>query len=267
MKRITAIFLTVFLAMGLSALAQSDTFRWNGSLAAGDTLGIHGVNGDVEAIAAAGDQVEVIAHKRGRRSHPDSVQIEVVEHANGITFCAIYPSRRNGQNICTADGLENSNVQNNDVEVRFEVRIPARIHFNGTTVNGGVTAENLDGNVRAHTVNGSIEISTTGWAEAHTVNGSIDASMGAADWEGELSFQTVNGSIELTFPPRLSANLRAESLNGNIRSDFDMDITEGGRRRGWGKQRIRARLAGGSSSRSLDLETVNGDIQIRQGRY
>jgi len=52
---------------------------------------IKGVSGDIRAVASSGD-VEVTAAKHARRSDPDDVKIEVVEHEDGVTICAVYPA-------------------------------------------------------------------------------------------------------------------------------------------------------------------------------
>ena len=65
-----------------------------------------------------------------------------------------------------------------------------------------------------------LEAETSGIATANTVNGSIRASIGEGDWEDGLEFRTVNGSIDLTMPGSVNANLKARSMNGQVNSDF-----------------------------------------------
>ncbi|MGH7672909.1 MAG: hypothetical protein ACREMC_08415, partial [Gemmatimonadales bacterium] len=88
--RHSLIVTTLLLAAAGSAAAQED-FRWHGRLAPGKTIEVKGVNGDVRAVAATGPEVDVTAAKRARRSDPDEVKIEVVEHEGGVTICAVYP--------------------------------------------------------------------------------------------------------------------------------------------------------------------------------
>src|SRR5688572_15041514 len=83
---LAALFLTP-----LTATAQD--FQWRGAVAQGRTIEIKGINGDVRAEPAGGNEVEVVAEKRARRDNPDSVRIEAVPHAGGVTICAVYPSR------------------------------------------------------------------------------------------------------------------------------------------------------------------------------
>src|SRR2546427_8245584 len=153
-----------------AAGAQGE-FHWKGKVAQGKAIEIKGVTGDVRAVAGSGD-VEVTAVKHARRSDPDEVKIEVVQHENGVTICAVYPSDGRRENSCEAGEGGHMNVRDNDVIVDFTVRVPEGVRFAGNTVNGEVEAANLSGDVEANTVNGNIRISTAGYAEAQTGNGS-----------------------------------------------------------------------------------------------
>jgi len=238
------------------AAAAQDEFHWKGKVAPGKAIEIKGVNGDVRAVAGSGD-VEVTAVKHARRSDPGEVKIEVVQHEDGVTICAVYPSDGRRENTCEAGDGGHMNVHDNDVTVDFTVRVPADVRFVGTTVNGGVEAANLASDVQANTVNGSIRISTSGYAEAQTVNGSIVASMGRATWTDALDFRTVNGAITLDLPANLSTEVRASTVNGDIVTDFPLMV-----RGRLGPRSLRGTI--GSGGRRLALETVNGSIRLRK---
>lgn len=238
--------------------AAAQDFTWHGSIPQGQAIEIKGVNGDVRAEPAGGNDVEVVAEKHARRDDPSTVQIQVVPHAGGVTICAVYPSRAGAQpNVCQPGDGGRMNVQNNDVSVRFTVRVPAGVQFVGRTVNGQVDAMQLNGDLDLTTVNGSISFSTTGTARANTVNGSIRGQMGRADWTDRLEMSTVNGGITLTFPASLSTDLRATTVNGDIETDFPMTITGRVARR-----RIEGTIGGGG--RTLSLDSVNGSITLRK---
>jgi hypothetical protein len=239
--------------------ARAQDFQWRGSVAQGRSVEIKGVNGDIRAEPAGGNEVEVVAVKRAHRDNPDSVRIEVVPHAGGVTICAVYPSR-DGQrpNECAPGDGGRMNVQNNDVSVRFTVRVPAGVTFIGRTVNGEVEASRLHGDVVLKTVNGSVNFSTSGGARAGTVNGSIKGEMGRADWSDTLEMHTVNGSITLTLPPTLSTDVKAATVNGDINvSDFPVTVTGRVSRR-----RLEGTIGGGG--RLLSLESVNGSITLKR---
>ncbi|MBA2733101.1 MAG: DUF4097 family beta strand repeat protein [Acidobacteria bacterium] len=236
----------------------SNEFRWSGRVAAGRTIEIKGINGDVRAAASQDSEVEVTAIKTARRSDPQGVEIRVVEHEGGVTICAVYPNANSSRpNQCEPDESGRMDVKDNDVVVTFNVRVPQGVRFNGRTVNGGIETGMLDSDVDVKSVNGSIKVSAAGVARAKTVNGSITASLGRADWNGLLDFKTVNGSITLDLPSDMNADVRAETLNGGIMTDFPLTILGRVSRR---------HLNGtiGSGGRVLALKTVNGNINLRR---
>jgi hypothetical protein len=241
------------------ASAEAQDFRWTGSLAPGKRLEIKNVSGDIRATLAAGTQIEVTARKTGRRSDPDDVRIEVVPFEDGVTICAVYPTGRRArrENSCESGRHWSSNTDNNDVQVDFTVSVPAGVVFAGLTVNGEMEAEGLRGDVEASSVNGSVRVSTTGLAEASTVNGSVSATLGRADWVGEAEFTTVNGGITLTLPASANTEVSAETVNGDLDTDFPLTVT--GR---FGPRRFRGTI--GNGGRTLHLTTVNGSIRIRK---
>ena len=65
---------------------------WKGTIAQGGVIEIKGVNGDITAAPASGGEVEVAAVMRGRRSNPADVRLDIVQHGDGVTICAVYPS-------------------------------------------------------------------------------------------------------------------------------------------------------------------------------
>lgn len=251
--------LTLFLAVAPAGLAGQDTdFNWRGRLADGQTVEIRGVNGHVRAVGTDGDAVSVTADRHGRRDDPTSVRIEVVEHAGGVTICAVYPTPRNArrENECRPGGGQNS-VQRNDVRVDFEVRVPEGVRFHGHTVNGSVNADGIRADVRASTVNGDVDVATTGFAEASSVNGDITCRLGRSAFDGDVEFETVNGSITVEMPDGLNADFRANTVNGSIDSDFPILVTGKVSRRS-----LRGTI--GEGGPELRLSTVNGSIRLRK---
>jgi DUF4097 and DUF4098 domain-containing protein YvlB len=253
LARRSSLLLLLTLAFATPALAQ-DTWNWRKAIAAGKAVEIKGINGDVTATAATGNEVEVIARKSGERSDPSEVRIEVVEHAGGVTICAMYPHRGNE---CLPGARGRSENRNNDVEVDFEVRVPRGVLFTGRTVNGTVRATGMTADVDATTVNGSVRVATTGLAQASTVNGSINVRMGRANWSDVLEFKTVNGGIMVELPNDLSTEVHASTVNGSLSSDWPMTV-----RGKWGPRRMNGRI--GNGGRELALESVNGDIELRR---
>jgi hypothetical protein len=236
----------------------SPDFEWSGRLASGRTLEVEGVNGAIHATAAAGAEVVVHALKHAKHSDPDRVTVEVLEHADGVTLCVRYPDTWGHHNTCAPHGRSHMDTHDNDVEVDFDVKLPAGVSLVARTVNGEVEATGLGADVEAHTVNGSITLETRGRGEANTVNGSIEARLGALGVKAPLEFTTVNGGITLELPADVGAEVSAKCVNGGIQSDFPVLV----HKRGFVGQSLSGTLGHGGPH--LQLSTVNGAIELKK---
>jgi hypothetical protein len=249
------------------ALGQGRDARWAGAIERGKILEIKGVNGDIRAEPASGDQVEVVWVKRSRRSDPASVDVQVLPHDGHVTICAVYPTptrwasrwyrNNNPPNECAPNHSGRMNVKDNDVAVDFTVRLPQGVRLAAHTVNGSIAARSLRSDADVHTVNGRIALSTTGEGSAKSVNGSIEATLGAVSGTAPLEFETVNGSITLMIPKDANAHLRARLVNGRFDTNVPLLV-----------QSFRSRPRAvdgviGKGGRELDLHTVNGSIHLQ----
>src|SRR6476646_7160121 len=227
MRRLVAASLFV-LVVAPAAGAQSN-FQWSGAVQRGKAIEIKGVNGNIRAEFTSGNQVEVTATKDSRRSDLNSVSVQVVQEDGNVTVCAVYPtperwysrrSSRNGRsdepNECRPGSAGHMNVNDNDVRVDFTVKVPAGVRFFGKTVNGNIEAMALRSDAAVETVNGKINLDTTGTGSAVTVNGSIDASVGASTWTEPLQFPKSNGSITLRLPRKVKRQGQRGMMNGGF---------------------------------------------------
>src|SRR2546425_5888434 len=234
-----------------------DEFRWHKRIAPGQAIEINGMSGNIRAEAASGTEVEVTATKRGPRDDASMVKLQVVEHAEGATICAIYPSLDpNTPDQCVPGQNEHRSRPRNYVQIDFVVRVPAGIRFIGRNVNGDVDATSLSANVFASTINGWIHISTKGYAQASTINGSIVASLGSANWAESLLFHTINGNITVELPASASTTVVADTVSGGISTNFPLTV-----RNYYGRQSVDGSIGGGG--RDLSLTTINGHITLR----
>lgn len=272
--RLAAVSAGLALACGDSTGPNHETFEWRGQIALGNGIEIKGVNGNVRATGTAGGEVVVSAIIRGQRNQASSVRIEVVQHAQGVTLCAVYPDiPGEPPNECLPGSQGRLGVRDNDVVVMFTLSVPPGVEFIGrtvngevsadglasdvslTTVNGDVSADNLDGDGVLTTVNGDARVSTTGVAEAHTVNGSISASIGLPDWDRDLSFTAVNGSVAVTIPAATNAQVRLMTVHGSVACDFGLTEVTPTNHQG----------TIGTGGRMLMATTVNGNVVLHRG--
>lgn len=249
---------------------QTETdFRWQGQIARGRAIEVKGIHGNIRAEATTGNEVEVVAMKSSGGSNPNEVQIKVLEHSGGVTICAAYQSVdpaqpyecRPGDEVQAGDQPRRSfgltRFKNNDVQVDFTVRVPPHVRFIGRNIKGDIDVAALRSNVEAYTVNGNIHVTTSGYAQARTINGSIDASLGDANWPKPLQFKTMNGDISVELPSTASAQVRAETYDGDISLGATAKVETLG-----GLKTVSSTI--GNGRQELILSTVRGTINLRR---
>ena len=131
----------------------SASLQWQGSVPPGGTFEVRGLNGPVRIEAGDGDQVEVLAHRRGPRDAFAAVEVKIVEHAQGVTVCA----------LCQGlDGLSPRPLPRRisdrvaRMKVELVARVPPGVHVIASTVNDDIEVVGLTSNVAAESANGRV---------------------------------------------------------------------------------------------------------------
>jgi len=172
----------------------------------------------------------------------------------------------------------------NHVDVRLEgmtqqalhLLVPRNTSVTVKTVNGGdLTVSGVHGEHELSNVNGAIHVEhVSGSVVAHTTNGGVDVSLDRADPGKPMSLVTLNGDVEITLPADFGADLRLQTTNGEIYTDFDFAAASGkpnvkedsshGRYRVEVKQEVRGSINGGGPE--IRLQTFNGDVLVRKAK-
>ncbi len=153
----------------------------------------------------------------------------------------------------------------------FTLEVPRDVALEISTVTEGeISIAGVHGDFDISNVNGGIEMTDLrGSGSIRTVNGPIHANFSRSPTETS-GFETVNGKVEVYFPPDLSADLELDSRWGELWSEFDFvalptqpetRTTRGGRtviKMGGPVVRV---AQGGPR---LSFETLNGDVLIRK---
>jgi len=94
------------------------------------------------------------------------------------------------------------------------------------TVNGGdIIVSNVSGKIEIQNVNGSITArDISGSVVANTVNGEVIVTFKSVDPKTAMAFSTLNGKVDVTLPPDTRANLKLKSGNGQMYTDFDIEV-------------------------------------------
>ena len=161
--------------------------------------------------------------------------------------------------------------------INFEIEVPLRSNLKLSAVNDGeILIENVDGELEVTNVNGGIVMnSVAGSVIAGTTNGTVRATLTRVNAQREMAFTSLNGTVDVTLPPATKANLRMRSNNGDVYSDFDVQLAASAptveeTRSGNGRYRINRNRAivgtinGGGPE--IELRTFNSNVYVREGR-
>ena len=184
----------------------------------------------------------------------------------------------------SASGLE-IEEENNVVQISTEswkaatdlvIQVPRTTSLEvRSTMDGAVIVENVTGEIDINNINGPVTLkNVSGNTLVHTVNGDIEVTLARVAADKPLSFSTMNGDIDVTLPADVKANLKMKSEQGEIYSDFDINMTrtpaksEAAEKTEQGKFRISfdKSLYGivNGGGQEIGFNTFSGDIYIRK---
>lgn len=208
-------------------------------------------NGSISVEAAAVDHVTLVAKARGdlelkpgaendglfeTRIEGDTLSIgKERRHRRGFSFHRLF------------GGTER--------RIDYTLRVPLKLNVAVSTVNGRIMTRGIEGETRAATVNGSIDVETSGDREvsATSVNGRVRAKF-LRTFNG-ARFKTVNGQVTAFLPREASFNVDLSQVNGDFEASFPLSINSNP-----GSRRVSGEVNGGAHE--LRIVTVNGDIEL-----
>ncbi len=146
-----------------------------------------------------------------------------------------------------------------------------------SSMDGAVVVEGVSGEIDINNINGPVTLrNVSGNTLVHTVNGDIEAALTRVSADKPLSFSTMTGDIDVSLPAGVKANLKMKTEQGEIFTDFDIDMTrqpvrsetsektEEGRYRITFDKSLVGLINGGGPE--ISFNTFRGDIYIRKGK-
>jgi hypothetical protein len=168
----------------------------------------------------------------------------------------------------------NSFRQNNG---SLELRVPLRTNLELGSINGSaITVEDVEGEIEIDSLNGSVALTNVaGAVVVNSQNGGIKATLSRVMADKAMAFTSFNGTVDVTLPSSLKATLKMRSDNGDVFTDFDVQLQQTpsvsrGNRSNRGGTRIEVNRAiygsvnGGGPE--IELRTFNGTIYLRKGQ-
>ena len=174
------------------------------------------------------------------------------------------------------DNVITVNTQSWKAATDLDIQVPVTSSLEiQSSMDGAVVVEGVSGEVDINNINGPVTLrNVSGTTLVHTVNGDIQVVLARVAPDKPLSFSTMNGDIDVTLPPDVKANLKMKSEQGEIYSDFDINMTrqpaksEPTEKTEQGKYRITfdkslyGMINGGGQE--ISFNTFRGDIYIRK---
>jgi hypothetical protein len=247
--------------------------------AAGTVLAIYDLEGSINVEGYAGDKVvleidKVISAKTSEQleTGKKEFKLEFEQKSDSIIVYIAEPY----------DTRPHSDRQryNNDrhieyrCQLQFTVKVPYDMSLDIRTVNNGsLTIQNVNGSLKAHNVNGGIAIKNAkGATEARTINGGVTVNYLSIPMDSS-SYYTLNGTLEVTYPAALSANIQFKSMNGAFYTDFEnteplpLFVVKNVENAGKGtmyRLDVARRIKFGNGGTVLKFETMNGNIYVKK---
>jgi hypothetical protein len=207
---------------------------------------------------------ETDTDRRSRRSDPDPTGLRRIPQTAGFRI-----TEESNRVKVSADSPNRS--------ITFEIDAPTRSSLKLSTVNGGeILVENVEGELTVSNTNGGITLNdVAGSVMAGTTNGNVRATLTRVTAQKEMAFTSLNGTVDVMLPPTTKANLRLRSGNGDVYSDFDVQLApsapvvqenrgSNGRYRISRNQSIVGAINGGGPE--FELRTFNSNVYVRKGR-
>ena len=161
---------------------------------------------------------------------------------------------------------------NEEVFLKIKVPYQTSVHLSG--LNGDyVEVEGVTGKHELSHTNGEITArNIRGSVIADTTNGDVVVELLEADPDTPMSFSSFNGDVQVTLPTSIKASLHMQSGQGDIYTDFDVElqatqpkVTQEHEGRGY-RVRMEKAVEGtiGGGGPEFRFKTFNGDIILRR---
>lgn len=252
-----------FVAMAIVAVAfvslsqaKSNNLEKVFKVKSGGTLYLDSDSGAVEVESHDKNTVEILVTKKG--DDADSFE---------VTF------EQKGRDVRVEGEREGGGWFNNQVRVRYIIKVPSKYNVDLDTGGGSIDLADLNGKVDLHTSGGSIKLGrikgdvdaktsggsirveeVAGNIDAHTSGGSIRA-MISKQPTADCKLSTSGGSVTAYLLPSIKVDLSASTSGGRVRSDFDVDGSVS-------KRSIKGEINGGGPD--LVLRTSGGSVSIKE---
>jgi hypothetical protein len=156
--------------------------------------------------------------------------------------------------------LETSPTRSSPVEIHYELKLPSHVR--------AVEIKSADSEVKLSKLTGTIAINVQGSAiELEDMSGALRTKIVKGETKATLSqspgspqeLSSISGDIELLLEGDVNADISAETIDGDIKADDDLELKVEKRPMG---QSATVRVGRGGVA--IRIKTINGDIKIKK---
>src|SRR5215472_1125326 len=232
----------------------------------------HLVSGSITVKAYDGKEVIVdakVRNERGEDQEEPESRPRAGLHRIPMSSTGLSVEAENNQVHISAD----SHTHTIDLTISVPVHTSLSLH---TVNDGDISVNGVDGELDVNDINGEVTLrNISGSAVAHALNGKVLVTFNRVDQQKPMAFSSLNGDIDVTFPADIKANVSMRTDNGEVYSDFDIQLqtthsqqtVEDSRGRG-GKyvvkidRTVHGTINGGGPE--IQFKNFNGNIYIRK---
>jgi DUF4097 and DUF4098 domain-containing protein YvlB len=196
-----------------------EDLEYSHELKPGGRVTIENFNGLVEVLSWEKDEVRITGTKHAStEADLKNLKVETTVAGESVRIRAVRPDRRSG-----------------NMGAKLFIRVPRKVTLEQVaTSNGGIRVEDIDGDAKLQTSNGSVQVRrVTGLLDARTSNGTIEAD----DLGGQTTLRTSNGAIRL----------------GRVRGPVDAITSNAS---------VTARMINSAAGEPLRFRSSNGSIDV-----
>jgi DUF4097 and DUF4098 domain-containing protein YvlB len=224
---------------------------------------VKGYDGKEAIIESRGSEGEERRHERPPRG---------AEGMKRITNTAMGLTAEEEDNVLTVGAHPGRNVD-------LVIQVPVNTSLKLSSINGGdIVVDHISGEIEVNNTNGGVKLTNvSGSVIAHALNQNIVVKLSQVAPDKSMSFSSLNGDVDVTFPADTKARVKLKTDNGEIYTDFDIRLDASGQkpviedgRANHGKYRVRVDHAmygtinGGGPE--FQFQTFNGNIYIRKAK-
>jgi DUF4097 and DUF4098 domain-containing protein YvlB len=230
--------------------------------------------GNLTVTGFSGQNVIVEARVRTEAlTQGEEEEREENEKARGMR---LIQSGATGLTITEENNVVKIRIQAMSRAVDLDIQVPFNTSLKLNAMMGGtLTVEKVKGDHEIQNANGPVFLNDiSGSAVAASYNGELTVTFDSITPDKPMSFTTMNGDVDVTFPAAFKADLKMKSMMGDIYSDYEVAINprpqqagtaekdESGKYRVAFDKTIYGSINGGGAE--FSFSTMRGSIYIRK---